>query len=493
MAEHLLDREDKVIRQLEQQYKLALQDVEMTIRIMQADEQTPSRIHRIEYQERVKAQLEGVLEALHRNEYKTINKFLQDSYTDAFVGTMYDMHRQGVPMIVPMDQNAAIKAIQLDTKLSDRKIHPNANGEHVTLYESLGVDTDDLKETIRKEITRGLASNMLPEDIARNISYLTKAPLSRAKTIARTESHRIQQASAQDARERAKARGAKVYKQWDSTLDGATRKAHKALDGQIVEIDKPFVYGTHKAMYPGDFGDPALDCNCRCVAVQRAAWALTEEELEEQKRRAETFGLGQDEGKKLQFQEFEKRFLKAAETVDNPLESVIIDIDEMTPCLRRISDGKIVNTTVFDISPTRKEFKDWEFDWTKPERSGFSVRAIKADGDERIQGMLAWKPDPKNFAVLVDVVESAPFNNPHNKLYTGKEYAGVGGHLFAEAVKQSYKHGYGGFVYFKAKTNLIEHYERELGAVLIHPRERIMAIDERAAKRLYERYYQQEE
>lgn len=312
VAEYLLGREEKVIRQLEQQYRLALQDVEMTIRIMQADEQTPSRIHRIEYQERVKAQLEGVLEALHRNEYKAINKFLQDSYTDAFVGTMYDMHRQGVPMIMPMDQNAAVKAIQLDTKLSDRKIHPNANGEHVTLYESLGVDTDGLKETIRKEITRGLASNMLPEDIARNISYLTKAPLSRAKTIARTESHRIQQASAQDARERAKARGARVYKQWDSTLDGATRKAHKALDGQIVEIDKPFVYGTHKAMYPGGFGDPALDCNCRCVAVQRAAWALTEEELEEQKRRAETFGLGQDEGKKLQFQEFEKRFLKAA-------------------------------------------------------------------------------------------------------------------------------------------------------------------------------------
>jgi hypothetical protein len=329
VAEHLLGKEEKVIKQLEQQYRLALQDVEMTIRIMQTDEQTPSRIHRIEYQERVKAQLEGVLEALHRNQYKTINKFLQDSYTDAFVGAMYDMHKQGVPVIVPMDQNAAVKAIQLDTQLSDRKIHPNANGEHVTLYESLGVDTDNLKETIRKEITRGLASNMLPEDIARNISYLTKAPLSRAKTIARTESHRIQQASAQDARERAKARGAKVYKQWDSTLDGATRKVHRELDGQIVEIDKPFVAGTKKAMYPGDFGDPALDCNCRCIAVQRAAWALTEEELEEQKQRAETFGLGQSDVKKQQFAEFEKRFLKAAETVEKSGKKVYNSSAEM--------------------------------------------------------------------------------------------------------------------------------------------------------------------
>lgn len=60
--------------------------------------------------------------------------------------------------------------------------------------------------------------------------------------------------------------------------------------------------------------------------------------------------------------------------------------------------------------------------------------------------------------------------------------------LFAEAVKQSFEHGFDGVVYFKAKTDLIEHYQNELGAVLINPRERIMAIDERSAKNLYDRY-----
>lgn len=320
VAEYLLDKEERIIRQLERQYQLALEDVEMDIRIMLMDEQTPSRIHRVEYQRRLKKQIETTLETLHRNEYKTINQFLQDSYKDSFVGTMYDLHSQGVPVIVPIDQNAAVKAIQLDTQLSDRKIHPNANGEHVTLYESLGVDVDHLKETIRLEITRGLATNMQPEVIARNIANLTKAPLSRAKTIARTEAHRIQQASAQDAREKAISRGANVVKQWDATMDGATRKAHRELDGKIVEVDEHFVYGSLKAMYPGDFGDPAQDCNCRCVAVQRARWALGEEELEEQKRRAEAFGLGQDEAKKEQFAEYEKKYLKAVQTGGNVIE-----------------------------------------------------------------------------------------------------------------------------------------------------------------------------
>lgn len=339
VAEFLLNKEERIIKQLERQYKKALSDVEMDIRIMLMDEQTPSRIHRVEYQKRLKSQIEATLENLHRNEYKTINQFLQDSYTDAFVGAMYDMHSQGVPVIVPIDANAAVKAIQLDTQLSDRKIHPNANGEHVTLYESLGVDVNNLKETIRLEITRGLATNMQPEYIAQNIANLTKAPLSRAKTIARTESHRIQQSSAQDARERAKARGADVYKQWDSTLDGATRKAHRELDGQIVPINEPFRYGSLKAMYPGDFGDPAQDCNCRCVAVQRARWALDEEELQTIKERAEFFGLGKDEVKKQQFAEFEKKFLHAAaeESKANVADkSTVINPEVRQPAYRRL-------------------------------------------------------------------------------------------------------------------------------------------------------------
>ena len=313
VAEYLLDKEERIIRQLERQYQLALEDVEMDIRILLMDEQTPSRIHRVEYQRRLKKQIETTLETLHRNEYKTINAFLQDSYKDSFVGTMYDLHSQGVPVIVPIDQNAAVKAIQLDTQLSDRKIHPNANGEHVTLYESLGVDVDNLKETIRLEITRGLATNMQPEVIARNISYLTKAPLSRAKTIARTEAHRIQEASAQDAREKAISRGARVVKQWDATMDGATREAHRRLDGQMVEVHEPFVYGTLTAMYPGDFGDPAQDCNCRCKATQRARWMLDEEELETLKRRAEFFGLAEDEAKKEQFEAFRQKFIEKNE------------------------------------------------------------------------------------------------------------------------------------------------------------------------------------
>lgn len=313
VAQALLDEETAVLKQLEKHYRLALEDVKLSIRILQADEQTQSKVHRIKYQETIKKQLEGILEKLHNDTYRSIQQYLNDSYTNAFVGVMYDLHGQGVPVIAPIDQNAAIKAIQLDTKLSERKIHPSANGELVALYESLGVDVNKLKGTIRSEITRGLSSGMKYDDIARNVSLVSKAPLARAKTIVRTEGHRIQQASQEDARQAAVAHGADVVKQWDSTMDGDTRSAHRELDGQIREVNEPFTYGKKKAMFPGDFGDPAQDCNCRCTALTRAREALDADELATMKERAKFFGLEKE--KKQSFKDFEKKYLKAAGTV----------------------------------------------------------------------------------------------------------------------------------------------------------------------------------
>lgn len=477
VIQYQLDEEKAILNDLKRQYKRALRDINDRIKILQAED-SPSRAYQADYQKTLKAQVEAILEKLHADEYDSIHKYLSNSYTTGYVGAMFNMGRQsGVHVITPIDRNAAHKAIVTDSELSTE------------LYGALGYDMDKLKKHIREEITRGIATSLPYDQIARNISNYTTLPLSNAKRIVRTEGHRIQQASANDARNAAKEKGADVVKQWDASLDGATRKVHRELDGQIRETNEPFTdsSGKWKAMYPGKFGKPEQDCNCRCVALTRARWALDEKELETLKERAAYFKID----KEKDFKEYTRKYLYGSISLENIEESGIIDTDELTPCLKRLSDGKYIDTEVLEIHPTRKAFKDWEFDWTKPERDGYMVRAIKVTGDDRIQGMVALKADPKNYAVVVDIVESAPFNNPHNKLFKEKEYSGVGGHLFAEAVRESYKLGYDGFVFFKAKTNLIDYYEKEFKAQLINPRERIMMIDEKAAKDLYEKYYKE--
>lgn len=296
VIQHQLDAEKAVLAQLEKQYKRALNDINNKIRIYQSDELTPSRIYHIQYQKALKKQVTAILEKLHSDEFSTIQQFLSNSYTDAFIGTFYDLAGQGIPIITPVDQKAAVKAIMTDTRLNK------------PLYDELGLDINELKKAVSEEITRGLATGLTYEDMARNLSFKTKAPLARANTIIRTESHRIQQASAEDARQVSKSKGADVVKQWDATLDGDTRPTHRQLDGQIRETDKPFEANGKEAMYPGDFGDPAEDCNCRCAALTRARWALDEDELETLKERAEFFGLD----KTKDFDDFKQKYLKAS-------------------------------------------------------------------------------------------------------------------------------------------------------------------------------------
>jgi len=155
-------------------------------------------------------------------------------------------------------------------------------------------------------------------DIARNISNVSKAPLSRAKTIARTEGHRIQQESTKDAQQEAKGKGADVVKQWDATLDGKTRPSHKKVDGEIRELDERFSNGLD---FPGDPSGKAGEVvNCRCVSLTRARWALDEGELKTLKERAEFFELDKAEN----FNDFKNKYLKAAKQVDaDPLEKFV--------------------------------------------------------------------------------------------------------------------------------------------------------------------------
>ena len=168
---------------------------------------------------------------------------------------------------------------------------------------------------------------------------------------------------------------------------------------------------------------------------------------------------------------------------------ISIEIDILTPCLRRLRDGKLVNTYFVEGCPSKKELKDWEFDWNLEVRKGNTIMQLYAEGDSRLQGLVSTRIRKDAFAVDINLVESAPMNNPHNKKYIQKEYEGVGGHLFAEAIRQSYEAGYGGFVIFTAKSNLIDHYQKELGAILANPKERTMYINERSAKVLYDRYF----
>lgn len=163
-----------------------------------------------------------------------------------------------------------------------------------------------------------------------------------------------------------------------------------------------------------------------------------------------------------------------------------IEIDKLTPCLERISDHAIIDTSFSLATKSElKALKKWKFRWTAKDLSDCEIYKLTVQGDDRIQGLIAIQDVPGSCSVYVKIAESAPHN-----IGNAKEYFGVGGHLFAIAVQRSYELGYDGFVYMDAKnTKLVEHYSKTLGAILLgHPHPYRMIIDEAAAYKLIRTY-----
>lgn len=126
--------------------------------------------------------------------------------------------------------------------------------------------------------------------------------------------------------------------------------------------------------------------------------------------------------------------------------------------------------------------RGWNFDW-KSEFEDLKKEIYKltiVNNPLVIQGILSISIEADY--VYMNLLESAPFNVGKQKLYEG-----VAGNLVAYACKVSFQKGYDGFVSFKAKTNLIKHYEENLGA--FHFKNQRMIIGTEAAKKLAQKYF----
>ena len=317
VQQQFLNNEAELVKRLEKVYDQALTDINDKIRNLNftinnlkleyswLDDGDPekariksmiqSKIYQRDYQEQLQKQVDGILKRIDVAEIDNIKDYLDTCYSDAFIGNMFDAHGQGIPLLMPIDQEAMVRAVQLESKISKG------------LYTRLGEDVKLLKKRITSEVSRGISTGMTYAQVATQLKNQTRIGYNKAIRIARTEGHRIQTTATMDAMKSAKDIGADVVKQWDATLDARTRSSHAKVDGEIREIDKPFSNGL---MFPGDpNGRPEEVINCRCALLQRARWALDDEELQELKDRANYYGLDKTD----EFDDFKKKYLKATQ------------------------------------------------------------------------------------------------------------------------------------------------------------------------------------
>lgn len=161
-------------------------------------------------------------------------------------------------------------------------------------------------------------------------------------------------------------------------------------------------------------------------------------------------------------------------------------VDKLTNSVENVVTGdsfkiEISILTKTDLKLVTKK-SGWLFDWKKelkePVREVYKLTIV--GNPTVIQGLISM--EIKENHVYMHLVESAPFNKRK-----GKMYSGVPANLVAFACRVSFQRGHEGNVSFLSKTQLIEHYEKTLGA--FHLGGRVMIIDTVAALKLIDRYF----
>lgn len=162
-------------------------------------------------------------------------------------------------------------------------------------------------------------------------------------------------------------------------------------------------------------------------------------------------------------------------------------VDKLTNSIENVITGDSFKTDVSVVTQadlkllTKKN--GWLFDWKselkEPARDIYKLTIV--GNPKIIQGLISL--EVKIDHVYMHLVESASFNKGKKKMYSG-----VPGNLVAFACKLSFQRGHEGNVSFLAKSQLIEHYEKTLGAY--HFGGRVMIIETQSALKLIDRYFQ---
>lgn len=313
--------EQQALKDLEKAYKQAKKDVQASLKALNARgdmQNLQTIVYQKKYQQALLKQIDDVLNDLETHTYKTANDFFQGSYQNGYIGSMYELQKQGIPITVPVDTKEMMTAIKTDSKLSTK------------YYTSKGLNVSNiktLKKNIALEATRGIASGKSWLEVANLLTIQRHFQVSQsdAMRIMRTEGNRINQQGRLDSGNEAVKSGCNILKQWDATLDSRTRPAHAEADGQIVKWDEDFIVGGEKMKAPSVGGSASNVCNCRCQLLKRPRWALDEDELNTLKERAEYFGLD----KTKSFEEYKKKFITLPPVKEQIEEVARISPDEI--------------------------------------------------------------------------------------------------------------------------------------------------------------------
>lgn len=121
------------------------------------------------------------------------------------------------------------------------------------------------RRLLADQITQGVMLGESIPKIAARVARVTGQNVAGAVRVARTSVTAAECAGRVDSYARAKSMGIDLKQEWLATMDTRTRRSHRKLDGEKVDVGGTFSNGCR---YPGDPQAPYGEiCNCRCTLI----------------------------------------------------------------------------------------------------------------------------------------------------------------------------------------------------------------------------------
>lgn len=299
----LLQHEKEAFKDLKNAYNQAQKDIEARILKLQnslnelnaistigMDEEKlkilesmkQSKIYQIKYQEMLDKQINSCIDILKQDTVTNISSYLYKVYEDSYLGNLYNINAKGIPVTTPINPSLLVEVVNQptgDMQYSKFGRITKTDKDGLTYVQRVERNMNDFKKKVKAEISRGIANGSTYKEISNMLSMVTGEDIHVSERIVRTEGTRVSSKARLTSMRDAKEKGADIVRQWDSTLDGKTRPLHIRLDQQIAEIDKPFKVDGIEVEGPGLFGDPAEDCNCRCVLLSVPRWDIEDSKI----------------------------------------------------------------------------------------------------------------------------------------------------------------------------------------------------------------------
>lgn len=146
--------------------------------------------------------------------------------------------------------------------------------------------SDVLKEKINTELALGMTMGKSPYEVSQAIgrnledASIFRSTAARAEVIVREEYGRTFSAARQERMMQAAESGVRGLKKiWrHAGHPRIPRETHVAADGQIVDVDQPFLVGGEPLLYPRDpVGAPENTINCGCQSLPyKEEWGIRE-------------------------------------------------------------------------------------------------------------------------------------------------------------------------------------------------------------------------